>query len=250
MRAITLTAILVTILVLASASAGGAFAATVPVHAQQSPTGTPGTGMNGTATTAGADGQSRPSITFNDQEISGPSSGQSVLIQSVTVSQPGFIVISDSTRSGNEANQIIGTFHLLGSGTFENIPVPLDTPINQSTSLTAVIHLDSNSNGRFDYVSSNGTQDPPLTPEGDQRIVDIAQVTVQNTTGGANATETSTPGEANTATASSSDGGDANRTGGNASGGSDGSSGSGPGFGLVVGVVALLAGALLAVQRN
>jgi PGF-CTERM protein len=250
MRTSTLTTTLVAALLLVSASAGGAVAATAPIHAQQSPTGTPGTEMNGTVTTVGADGQSRPSITFNDQEISGPSSSQSVLIQSVTVSQPGFIVIYDSTRSGNEANQIIGTFHLLGSGTFNNIPVPLDTPINQSTSLTAIIHLDSNSNGRFDYVSSNGTKDPPLTPQGDQRIVDIAQITVQSDSGGTNTTEAGTSDEANTATASSSGAGEANRTDGNASGGSDGSSGSGPGFGLVVGVVALLAGALLAVQRN
>lgn len=246
MRTSTRTVILVTILLLASASAGGALAATVPVQGQQSPTGTSETGTN--STTAEADSQGGgPSLTFEDQQ----SSGQSVLIQSVTVPQPGFVVIYDSTRSGDETNQIIGAFHLLGSGTFENIPVPLDTSINQSKSLTAIVHVDTNNNGQFDYVSSNGTQDPPLTPQGDQRIVDIAQITVQSGDNSTNTTEAGTPAdEAAPSTAISSDSSGAHRTGGNTSDGSNGSSEFGPGFGLVVGVVALLAVALLAVQRN
>lgn len=257
MRLSTLTIIPVVALLLMSAITGVVVATSVPFHAQQSPNGTPGTEVNGTATTTstpsttgGASGQGNgPSVTFNDQE----SSGQSVHIQSVTIPEPGFVTIYDSSRSGSETNQIVGTFYLVGSGTFTDFDVPLDTPVNESASLTAVIHTDSNNNGRFDYVSSNGSQDAPLTPQGDRRIVDIAQVTVQSQSGsgGANTTEAaSSADESTTTTASNANNGDTNGTDENASGGSGGSSGFGPGFGFVIGVVALLAIALIAVARN
>ncbi|GAA0454124.1 PGF-CTERM sorting domain-containing protein (plasmid) [Halococcus dombrowskii] len=250
MRTSTLTATLVMTLLLISASASGALAATVSLQGQQSPTETPGTEINDSATTVGAANQSgSPSITINNQQTS----GQSILIQSVTIPQPGFIVIYDSSRSGNETNQIIGSFHLLGSGTFQNIPVPLDTSINQSTSLTAVIHRDTNSNGRFDYVSSNGTQDRPLTPQGDRRIVDIAQVTIQNSSdsGGATSSGNDSGTDANSEiqTASGGDGG-TTETARNTEARQQGTEVGGPGFGLIVGVVALLAVALLAVRRT
>jgi PGF-CTERM protein len=250
MRTSTSTIILVTTLLLVSVSAGGALAATVSLQGQQSPTGTPGTETGDSSTTVGAGNQSgTPSVTFNDQQTS----GQSVLIQSVTVPQPGFIVIYDSSRSGNETNQIIGSFHLLGSGTFQDIPVSLDTPMNQSASLTAVIHRDTNSNGRFDYVSSNGTQDRPLTPQGDRRIVDIAQVTIQNSSdsGGATSSENNDGTDANSGMQTAS-GGDGGIT-GTARGGEGRQQGTevgGPGFGFMIGVVALLTVALLAVRHT
>jgi PGF-CTERM protein len=254
MQTRTFTATVVVGLLLVSASAGGGFAATVPVHGQQSPTGTPGTGTNGTATTVGAGNQGgNPSVTFNDQQIT----DQSVLIQSVTIPQPGFVVIYDSSRSGNETNQIIGSFLLLGSGTFHDIPVSLDTPINQSTSLTAVIHLDTNDNGRFDYVSSNGTQDRPLTLQGDRRIVDIAQITPQNNSGSGGGTTDSGSGSRTNAdsgpqTALSGDDGNGgtNETAGSGEGGQQGTEVGGPGFGLSATLVALLATKLFVARRN
>jgi PGF-CTERM protein len=244
MQTKTFTATVVVGLLLVSASAGGGLAATVPVHEQQSPTGTPGTGTNGTATTVGAGNQSgNPSVTFNDQQIT----DQSVLIQSVTIPQPGFVVIYDSSRSGNETNQIIGSFLLLGSGTFHDIPVSLDTPINQSTSLTAVIHLDTNDNGRFDYVSSNGTQDRPLTLQGDQRIVDIAQITPQNNSeSGGGATDSGSQ----TALSDDDGNGGTNETAGSGEGGQQGTEVGGPGFGLSATLVALLATKLFVARRN
>jgi PGF-CTERM protein len=142
---------------------------------------------------------------------------------------------------------------LLGSGTFQNVPVSLDTPINQSTSLTAVIHRDTNSNGRFDYVSSNGTQDRPLTPQGDRRIVDIAQVTIQNNSDSGGTTISGNNGgiDANSGTQTAFGGdGDTTDTARDGEGRQQGTEVGGPGFGLVVGVVALLTVALLAVRRT
>jgi PGF-CTERM protein len=266
MRTSTLTIALVSALLVAGAGAGGAFAATTPLQPQASPTGTtttgPGVGtttpVSGTATTGGSGAGTTgagPAITFNDQN----SSGETVLIQSATIPQDGFIAIYDSTRAGNRTEKVIGASYLLNAGTSDNIRIQLDQPLNQTTSLTAVYHVDSNNNGQFDYVSSNGQQDP-APPEGNQRTVDIAQVSVQgsNTGGGTDAGGASTTSGGATAAgagtqaasggAGNGTGDGANGSGGNASGGGSGSSG--PGFGLAIAVVALLAVALLAVRRN
>ena len=100
-----------------------------------------------------------------------------------------------------------------------------------------------------------------MTPQGERRVVDIAQITIQSGSNGngndsdngsANMTENEmTASEAGTATTSGSSDNGANGTNGAGAGGSnDGSSAFGPGFDLVVGVSALLAGALLVMRRS
>lgn len=241
----TTTTALVLALFIASVTAGGALAATAPLHAQQSPTGTPGTETTAGATTTDSSDQSGSSITFDDQE----STGETVSIQSVTVPEAGFVAIYDSSRSADDTEQIIGTFYLLGSGTTENFNVPLDTPINQTTSLTAVVHEDTDGDGQFDYTSSNGTEDTPLTSQGDRRIVDIAQINVQDSAGG-NASGAETASGDDSTDAGDSGENEATAADENNSGGTADSSGSGPGFGFVVAVGALLAVSLFALKRN
>lgn len=258
MRTSTLTVALVSVLLIAGAGTAGALTVT-PLQAQESPTGTTDT-AGGLTTSGESGGQSGPAITFNDQE----SSGESVLVQSATLPEDGFVVIYDSSRSGNETQQVVGASYPLSPGTSDNIRIPLDEPVNGSKSLTAVIHTDTNGNGQFDYVSSNGQQDSPLT-QGDRRIVDIATVSVQGggggdqtdaggaTAGGENgeATEADSGTQAASGEDGASNGGTATAGGANESGGGEGGSGAfGPGFGPVIAVVALLAAALLATRRN
>jgi PGF-CTERM protein len=243
---------LVAALLAVSAGTGGALAVTDTLHAQQSPAGTTDAG---TATGDSTSGTSGPSVTFDDQN----SSGESVLVSSATLPEKGFVAIYDSSRSGNETNQVIGASYPLSAGTSDNIRIQLDEPVNGSKSLTAVVHTDSNGNDQFDFVSSNGQQDPPLT-QGDRRVVDIAQVTVEDAGNAGAATGTASGDSAATDTGGDATGaGDAdsteananasgNESGGNGSG--NGSSSSGPGFGLAIAVVALLAVALLATRRN
>ncbi len=261
MRTSTLTVALVSVLLVAGAGTVGALT-TGPLQPQASPTGTTtgtttGTGTGTSTGTATAPTAGGPSITFDDQN----STGETVLVQSATLSQNGFVVIYNPNRPGNATNQIIGASYLLNAGTTDNIRVQLDQPLNQTTSLTAVVHVDSNGNGQFDFASSNGQQDPPLM-QGGGRIVDIAQVTVQSSgTSGTNQTATGATTTASTGgsggnggtqtAAGGAGGGSANASSnGNASGGGGGSGAFGPGFGLVIAVVALLAVALLAVRRN
>ena len=240
---------LVSALLVVGAGMGGALAATDSLHAQQSPTGTTDAGTE----TSGGDGATATGgtgVTFDDQN----GSGESVVVTSATLPQAGFVAIYDSTRSGNETDQIIGTSYPLSAGTSDNIRIQLDEPLNDSKSLTAVVHADSNGNDEFDFVSSNGQQDPPLTQDG-RRIVDIAQVSTDSAgAGGETGAATESGGEATDAAATEAGGdGQTAAASGNESGGANGSgdsSSSGPGFGLAVAVVALLAVALLATRRN
>jgi PGF-CTERM protein len=190
MRTRTLTVALLSALLVVSAGTAGALT-TNGFQPQESTT---------NATTSGGDAatQGTPSVTFDDQD----SSGESLLVASASLPQQGFVAIYDSSRSGNRTDQVIGASYLLEPGTSDNIRIQLDESLDGSASLTAVVHNDTNGNGEFEYVSSEGQEDAPLTPEGDRRIVDIAQVTVENA-GGANETAA---GTSNTTAATTDDG--------------------------------------------
>ncbi|WP_273834852.1 PGF-CTERM sorting domain-containing protein [Halococcus sp. PRR34] len=171
MRTSTLTVALLSALLVASAGMAGALT-TNGLQPQESPTNT---------TTSGGDAavEGSPSVTFDDQE----SSGESLLVASASLPRQGFVAIYDSSQSGNQTDQVVGASYLLEPGTSDNIRIALDESLDSSASLTAVVHADTNENGEFDYVSSDGQEDAALTPEGDRRIVDIAQVTVENAGG-------------------------------------------------------------------
>ena len=261
MRTNTLVVALVSALLIAGAGAGGALAATGPLHPQQSTTDTGNTTTAESTTTASdsateaatADGSTGtagasdgPSITFNDQE----SSGETILVDSATLPTNGFIVIN-GTSGGEE--RVIGSSYLLNGGVADNIRIELNRPLNGSESLTAVLYADSNGNGAFDADAD----EPVYQGDSDRRVVDIADVTVQDSSG----TATSGEGDATSAatqadsggaeTTAASDGGagtsgEANGSAGNESGGSGGS---GPGFGPVVAVIALLGVAFLVRRR-
>lgn len=232
--------VLVTLLIVGNTGTVGAFTTWAPSQTQATPTGT-GTGTGS---------QTDHGITFDDQE----SSGESIFIKSATLPQQGFVVIYDSTQSGNETNQIVGASYPLSPGTSENIRIQLDEPLNGSKSLTAVIHTDSNGNDQFDYVSSNGQQDPPLT-QGDRRIVDIAQVTTQtgnDTTPTAESGGAAADGASETQAPSNEGNGpnEGNTTDGDGENDSGGSEAFGPGFTLAIALVAVLVTSFLLTRRN
>ena len=204
------------------------------------------TAASGAGTAAASDG---PSITFNDQQ----SSGETILIQSATLPSNGFIVIN-GTSNGTE--RVLGSSYLLNAGLADNVRIDLNQPINGSASLTAILYADSNGNGAFDADADQ----PVYQGDSDRRIVDIADVTVQDSSG----TQTNAGGESagdSTSAATAADSGGAGTTaasdGAGTSAGSNGSSNAsgestssnGPGFGPVIAVVALLAVAFLARRR-
>jgi hypothetical protein len=129
--------------------------------------------------------QSTPaaSVTFTDQSTD----GQSVIVGAVTLPKSGFVAIHDSRLlDGNARTSVIGVSANLDAGTHKNVPVQLfDVPGGESTHqmltqdqlLIAMVHVDTNSNATYDFLTSGGTKDGPYKEKG-MPVSDRAQITV------------------------------------------------------------------------
>jgi PGF-CTERM protein len=158
------------------------------------------------------------SVSISDQETN----GETVVVENVALSEGGFVTIHDGTLlDGDALGSVRGTSSYLEAGSHSGVEVTLDEPLEEDGTVVAMPHLDTNDNQAYDFVSSEGDADGPYTVDGDI-VLDDASATVQTMDDddgtGEEATDSPT-GE------------------------------SGPGFGLAVALVALLAAALLARAR-
>ncbi len=176
------------------------------------------------------------SVNISDQE----SDGETVTVDSASLSDGGFVVIHDGTLlDGEVAGSVIGNSDYLDSGSHEDIEVSVDAQEEDFTAI-AMPHLDTNGNEEYDFPDADG----PYTEDG-SAVTDSANVTVVTSTptptptptDEPTATPTPTPTEEPTEMSTPTD---APTT----------TSGDGPGFTAVIALVALVAAALLAVRRN
>ncbi|QLH79981.1 PGF-CTERM sorting domain-containing protein [Halosimplex rubrum] len=195
-------------------------------------------------------------VTFSDQAVS--ESNQEVVVDSATLSDGGFVAIHEGSASGD----VIGTSRFLGAGTHQNVRVDLDTPVNGTTTLVAMPHLDDNSNNLYDFPEA----DAPYTADG-SAVTASASVSLDSATATPSptptptATPTATPTPTATATPSPTPTPTATPTATPTEAPSDGddggdttpsptTTGDGPGFGVAVSLIALLAAALLTARRR
>jgi PGF-CTERM protein len=168
-------------------------------------------------------------LTFEDQD----SGGSSVTVQEAQLSDGGFIAIHEGSASGD----VLGTTRYIDPGEeATNLGVGLSSDVSDGTTLVAMPHLDTNSNERFDFPDADG----PYTEDGSP-VTESATITVRGeqtppptpTPQVITATPPDTPTpRVVTVTPEETPGQD------------------GPGFGVVVALIALIAAALLAVRRN
>lgn len=107
------------------------------------------------------------SITFEDQQ----QDGTSVTIETVTLSDGGFIVITDS--SGEQ----LAVSEYLEAGTHENVTV--EQKGNETKligQLTATVHQDTNADEAYAYTDTDGEEDQPYLKDG-YPVSDTATVT-------------------------------------------------------------------------
>jgi hypothetical protein len=124
-------------------------------------------------------------VTFDDQS----SDGTTVVVDSVTMSEGGFVAIHDSTLFDSDAlGSVVGVSEYLGPGTHENVEVTLfdvpgatfgddSLPAGDQT-LIAMPHVDSDGDETYDFVATGGDADGPYVGA-DGPVVDAAQVTVE-----------------------------------------------------------------------
>jgi hypothetical protein len=134
------------------------------------------------------------SVTFDEQE----SEGETVVVDSVTMPEGGFIAIHDSSVAEAPLSSVLGNSVYLEPGTHEDVPITLARPIAESQTLVAMPHFDTNDNRVYDFVLSTGELDGPYTVD-NEVLVDQANVTVPQettTTTEEEAEETTTEAEA------------------------------------------------------
>jgi len=187
--------------------------------------------------TAGASAQVTAFVDATAQDTD----GDTVVVDSVTLHDGGFVTVHDSSLAdGAVFDSIRGTSAYLGPGTHTDVEIALDDPLTEDDTVFAMAHRDTNGNEAYDFPGSDGAEDGPyaaasgpvmssadLTVEGGDRMDD--QMDGEDDDDMSDDDETSDDGASDE---SDENGGDET-----------------PGFGAVVAVVALIAVALVARRR-
>jgi PGF-CTERM protein len=161
--------------------------------------------------------------------------GETVVVDSVTLSDGGFVTVHDATvTEGAVFDSVRGTSAYLAPGTHEDVRVTLDDPVEQNTTLVPMAHRDTDGDEAYTFVETEGSADGPYVAGG--AVVDTATVTYAGGEMSQEMDEETTDeatGMADTDTETD-----------------DTTTTETPGFGVVVAVLALLGAALLATRRN
>jgi hypothetical protein len=138
-----------------------------------------------------------PDGSLEVDEDSGLAAGQQVVIDSVTLSDGGFVAV----REGSANGPVIGHSDYLAAGTHEDVAVPIDDPpAGETRELAAQLHLDTNYNQQFDFdwTAENSTDGPYETRDGQVSVSFTREFPTPTATPSPTATQSPTP----TATAS------------------------------------------------
>ncbi|NHN47055.1 hypothetical protein G9464_05515 [Halostella sp. JP-L12] len=124
-------------------------------------------------------------VSFENQT----SNGSTVVVDSVNSSNGTFVAIHDATLlEGNVIGSVIGVSEYLEQGEHENVSVELynvsganftESELTENQTLIAMPHLDTNENGTYDFVASEGAEDGPYVNETGAPVVDDGFVTIE-----------------------------------------------------------------------
>jgi PGF-CTERM protein len=114
------------------------------------------------------------SVTMTDQA----SGGDLVYVESAFLPSGGFVTAHDSSLlDGETFDSVRGTSAYLEPGHHEHVPITLDEPLEERDTLVAMPHRDTNDNGEYDFVTSEGAEDGPYTDENGDIVLDSGDVT-------------------------------------------------------------------------
>ncbi|MCU4717376.1 type II secretion system F family protein [Halapricum hydrolyticum] len=120
------------------------------------------------------------SINFGAQPAT---DGEQITIESVSMSDGGFVVVSMDTRD----RDVLGRTEYLPPGTHRNVVIPVDSPPDRAKlEVVAIPHLDTNDNRRFDY-DGNETDRP--YPAGSYQVSVEATLTYNQSASGDSSTQ-------------------------------------------------------------
>ena len=118
------------------------------------------------------------SISITDQQ----SDGHTVTVDSVDLSEGGFVTIHDASLfAGETFGSVAGTSQYLEAGHHENVEIRLDNPINESQTIVPMAHRDTDGDETYTFVESGGENDGPFVANGGA-VVDTATASVNAVT--------------------------------------------------------------------
>jgi hypothetical protein len=108
------------------------------------------------------------SIRFDDQE----SSGSAVTVDSVTLSDGGFVAL----RLDNESGKTVGHSEYLDAGSHADVEITLDDSLSEDTTLVAMAHQDTDGDETYEFQAGS-VVDGPYT-DGTSFVTDSATIDV------------------------------------------------------------------------
>jgi len=106
------------------------------------------------------------------------SDGRTVVVDSVDLSEGGFVTIHDASLfAGDALGSVVGTSEYLEAGYHEDVVITLDDRLRTSQTLVPMAHRDSDDDQTYDFVSSGGSDDGPYASNG-SAVVDTAKTVV------------------------------------------------------------------------
>jgi len=134
-------------------------------------------------TTAAAAGpaMSPAEVIFEDQS----SDGTTIVVASVTLPSPGFIAVHGN--ADGSPGPVIGHSDLLLSGTYTDVTITLDQPLQATDLVFPMAHIDVDGDGIYEFFPPDETTDGPArTATGDVAVVG-GEVTVEGEGSGSGA---------------------------------------------------------------
>jgi hypothetical protein len=96
--------------------------------------------------------------------------GTTVTVDSVALSQGGFVTTHDGTLlDGEVLGSVRGSSGYLDAGCHSDVEVSLDDPYEEDGTVIPMAHLDTNGNEQYDFVDEEGGADGPYTTVGGDR---------------------------------------------------------------------------------
>lgn len=104
------------------------------------------------------------SLTLADQD----GDGTSVIIGSVDLPSAGFVAIHGD--GGGSPGPVIGASDLLPAGTSDEVIVTFAEPLTESGTVFPMVHIDTDSNGVYEFGAVEGADGPGVTGGGDVAV--------------------------------------------------------------------------------
>ena len=120
---------------------------------------------------------STASVDFTDRETEALATEDIVTVDGSFIPQGGgFIVLHDSTELANQGAipSIVGVSEYIGPNSIANsVDIALDEDVDETTTVGAMPHEDTDDDQTYDFVTSAGTEDTPYTLE-EEPVIDYA----------------------------------------------------------------------------